>query len=169
MVSEPQLWLQKRWNWIMSAALVTTMEDTTDSPPRRVNPIVFNNSIRMKLDLNNFIVWRKQVLSTVRGHDIQDFLLGAGKLCGAQRWRIGEYKSVILTVGEARSVTCVLASLINDWRNFVSHGELLRSGRLLRYTSLNKSKLRSLNSKHNWGRRRRMICLWMSIYWRFEI
>ena len=64
----------------MATATSTTMEDTAGSTPGRANPIVFNNSIGMKLDLNNFLVWRKQVLSTVRGHDLQDFLFGTGEV-----------------------------------------------------------------------------------------
>ena len=37
--------------------------------------IVFNNAISVKLDVTNFLVWRKQVLAAVRGYKLHGFLL----------------------------------------------------------------------------------------------
>jgi len=37
--------------------------------------VTFAHPIASKLDSNNYIVWRKQVLSTLRGHNLQKFLL----------------------------------------------------------------------------------------------
>ena len=61
----------------MATESTNVVDDTAGNNSARVNPIVFNNPIGMKLDLNNFLVWRKQVLSTARGHDLQDFLLSS--------------------------------------------------------------------------------------------
>ena len=37
--------------------------------------VTFAHPIATKLDSNNYIVWRKQVFATLRGHNLQRFLL----------------------------------------------------------------------------------------------
>ena len=37
--------------------------------------VTFAHPVASKLDANNYIIWRKQVLATMRGHNLQRFLL----------------------------------------------------------------------------------------------
>ena len=38
--------------------------------------ISFSHPIKMKLGQNNFLIWRKQVLSLIKGYRLQNFLFG---------------------------------------------------------------------------------------------
>uniref|UniRef100_A0A803QF40 Retrotransposon Copia-like N-terminal domain-containing protein n=1 Tax=Cannabis sativa TaxID=3483 RepID=A0A803QF40_CANSA len=37
-------------------------------------PVVFSHKVSVKLDDNNFLLWRPQILSAIRGHRLQDYI-----------------------------------------------------------------------------------------------
>ncbi|KAL6322290.1 hypothetical protein AAG906_005259 [Vitis piasezkii] len=39
-------------------------------------PISFNHSTSVKLENHNFLIWRKQIFSAIRGHNLQHFVIG---------------------------------------------------------------------------------------------
>lgn len=42
-------------------------------------PSAFNYSLPLKLDRNNYLTWRSQVIPAVQGHGLEGFVLGASK------------------------------------------------------------------------------------------
>ena len=38
--------------------------------------VSFSHSVSIRLDNNNFLLWRKQVLAAIRGHKLQNFVFG---------------------------------------------------------------------------------------------
>lgn len=48
-----------------------------DAASSKFVPLFFTHPISSKLDQNNFIVCRKQVLATIRGHQLQNYLFGS--------------------------------------------------------------------------------------------
>uniref|UniRef100_A0A803Q712 Retrotransposon Copia-like N-terminal domain-containing protein n=1 Tax=Cannabis sativa TaxID=3483 RepID=A0A803Q712_CANSA len=44
------------------------------STPNTFTPVVFSHKVSVKLDENNFLLWRPQVLSAIRGHRLQHFI-----------------------------------------------------------------------------------------------
>ena len=64
---------------IMATNSTTEIRDSSAMMNQTRNTaVIFKNSIRIKLDINNFLVWCKQVLETVRGYDLEEFPLGTG-------------------------------------------------------------------------------------------
>ena len=51
--------------------------DVSSSSTVKFVHVTFTNSSTVRLDQHNFIVWRKQVLTTVRDHKLQAFLSGS--------------------------------------------------------------------------------------------
>ena len=54
---------------------------STTSNPNQMNinqssHISFSFSIPVKLDRSNFMIWRKQVLTTIKGNHLEDFISG---------------------------------------------------------------------------------------------
>lgn len=54
----------------------STSIDGASSSSLKFIPISFNNAISVRLDNKNFLLWRKQVLSAIRGHKLQHFVFG---------------------------------------------------------------------------------------------
>ena len=49
--------------------------ESLSSSMNKFTPISFNNLMTIRLSNSNFLIWRKQVLSAIHGHKLQDFLL----------------------------------------------------------------------------------------------
>lgn len=65
---------------MVSEHSILGVDDSSTSAMRGVsNPtskfvlVPFNHSLSIRLDNINYLVWRKQVLSTIQGHKLQDF------------------------------------------------------------------------------------------------
>ena len=58
------------------SSMATEESSLSATALRTVILIAFNNAISMKLDVNNFLVWRKQVLAAVKGYKLSGFLTG---------------------------------------------------------------------------------------------
>ena len=54
-----------------SAAIVETCQSS------KFSLVTFSNSSTVRLDNNNFLCWRKQVLASIRGYKLQDFVFGS--------------------------------------------------------------------------------------------
>ncbi|XP_062120006.1 uncharacterized protein LOC133834412 [Humulus lupulus] len=46
----------------------------TSFPTAAFSPVVFSHKISVKLDDNNFLLWRPQVWSAIKGHDLDDYI-----------------------------------------------------------------------------------------------
>ena len=51
------------------------MADSSSSA--KFAPVTFSHPLTTKLNNTNFIIWRKQVMATIRGHCLQSFIFGA--------------------------------------------------------------------------------------------
>ncbi|WJZ94173.1 hypothetical protein VitviT2T_013052 [Vitis vinifera] len=59
----------------MESSSISTMGAASSSSSRFI-PISFSHSISVRLDNNNFLFWRKQVLAAIRGHKLYNFVFG---------------------------------------------------------------------------------------------
>lgn len=57
-------------------ALDSAMHGASSSSSKSVL-VSFSNSLSVRLDNNNYILWRRLILSTVRGHNLQRFIFGS--------------------------------------------------------------------------------------------
>ena len=57
-------------------ALDSAMHGASSSSSKSVL-VSFSNSHSVRLDNNNYILWRRLILSTVRGHNLQRFIFGS--------------------------------------------------------------------------------------------
>ena len=55
---------------------IAAMEGSSLSSVTSFNPVTFNNSLTLRLDNENYLIWRKQVFSAIKGHKLQDYVLG---------------------------------------------------------------------------------------------
>lgn len=58
----------------------STSGSGSSSAPRVNNVVPFSATLiplALKLDRNNFFIWRSQVLSAIRAHDLEGFLTGS--------------------------------------------------------------------------------------------
>ncbi|KAK4272695.1 hypothetical protein QN277_021213 [Acacia crassicarpa] len=64
---------------MVSRASGSSMESQSSLPliPPTSSPndvVAFNHTISVKLDYSNFLLWRQQILSVVRGYALESFL-----------------------------------------------------------------------------------------------
>jgi hypothetical protein len=60
----------------MNTSLISDVSLTHPLSSSTVNPIQFNYFINPKLDENNFLLWKSQVLPVIRGYGFLSFLDG---------------------------------------------------------------------------------------------
>ena len=100
----------------------STAMDGSSSSITKFVPVSFTNSSTVRLDQNNFIVWRKQVLTTVRGHKLQSFLFGSSAI--PKKFLSDEDKNNDRRLGTTRPTAGFVASLSHDRVSPFKDGEL---------------------------------------------
>ncbi|KAF7803687.1 putative clathrin assembly protein [Senna tora] len=61
----------------MASGIPVTASSSSLSNIAKTGNVVFNHHITAKLDDKNFLVWKQQVLASIRGHRLTDFIAGA--------------------------------------------------------------------------------------------
>ena len=97
----------------------TAINGSTQSstPSTKFVPISFTNLTTVRLDNNNFLGWRKQVLSAVKGHKLHNFLFGS--ITSPQKFLRPEDEGEG-SVNPAGPVTNVLAPFDHDGFSVIS-------------------------------------------------
>lgn len=47
---------------------------------QKANVVSFNHIVSIKLDEKNFLLWRQQVLATIKGHELQKYITKSCKI-----------------------------------------------------------------------------------------
>ena len=61
---------------LSTSAMEKSQQTLASSSSSHFVPISFNHSTSVKLENHNFLIWRKQIFSAIRGHNLQHFVIG---------------------------------------------------------------------------------------------